>query len=49
MGWSIHFLCVYMYMAARTRKAAVKRAELESPNEGFSSVYSYSKKAGGHV
>ena len=37
MGWSNHFL--YVYMAARTREAAVKRAELESPNEGFSSVY----------
>ena len=37
MGCSIHF--VHVYMAVRTQEAAVKTAQLESPNEGFSSVY----------
>ena len=37
MGCSIHFVCIYK--AVRTQEAAVKTAQLESPNEGFSSVY----------
>ena len=37
MGCSIHFVCVYM--AVRTQEAAVKTAQLERPNEGFSIVY----------